>query len=179
LTGNMVAPVCRMKTLLSLFLFAGFAHAADLRIFVEARGRGLTNEVQSYLARELRSLGDVSVVSDTERFDFEIQTIVTPLAVGEKVTGYILSFLVTTPFPTEVFDGCFTNGCCTAEMVKTVKMLAATHDAIAYMGTSVAPRTELREWCGKIVVEIDREALEPHRKQKRAAETSVPRTVPK
>ena len=101
--------------------------------------------VTSYIARELRSLGDVTIVGADEPSDYRIAIIVVSAEQNGSTVGYSVTWLTSRPAALGA-----------GELVRGVH--------IEKFGVRLGPTDKLQSYCSEIVAEFDSKTLERDRK---------------
>lgn len=139
-------------------------HSVNVRITVSHRDKDIASEMYSYLAREIRSLGDASVVTENE--DFVIRILVVDSKVGGRLVGYAVSTAVTK-----------SALCLSITKNKDGTPNIFTYDDIFDHSVEVIPYDGLRAAAQGIVTSFDTNILEERRKIFQGRRRGV-RTIP-
>lgn len=137
--------------------------SAKVKLDVSAEPKSFHDEIESYLARELRSLGDVSVVDEKEEYRIEVVAIQEQFRSGRSASVAI-SVVVNRPWNWSMFEG-FLSG--VSEQNK--KFLEGFQDLALqlYHHLYSGNMDDVPDICRKIVVELDARSFEPGRKDYR------------
>ena len=129
------------------------------RVQVDVTAREtIKGQIESYLTRELRSLGDVVVTDESPEWQLLVIAVETTSA--GRVNGVALSVVVLKPLDnTFILDA-------TREEAKELVTVITSSALVDYNGNSlrVGPLNGLRSMCDKIIVEFDTNELKPARK---------------
>ena len=159
-----------MLICLFLLLSLGFTGAQQgerlptkFRVYVEVSG-ALKTEAESYLKRELRSLGDVEIIDMGGVYDLSVVIIESKYKSSGTKTGQISytymglkrfnPFNLTAKLPREHFDTVFDA---TSNLYYFPEMYG--------IGIN-KERTELKQLCQKIVADFDTKLIEPDRQKR-------------
>lgn len=121
----------------------------------------LKSQIQSYVARELRSLGDVTIVDERPNWVLRIMTFESQSVRGQSL-GYTYSYVITSGVQTTYLDGYAKCDANTKEALRTVLTDAEKFQAFR-IGT--AGQGDLQNIAKKIVAEFDVGFLELDRKE--------------
>lgn len=127
-------------------------------------------EVESFLKRELRSLGDIEIVGPSDYSDHSISVVSVKVSVGtDNEVGISLAILVHKPvfnfLPKFLVDTSVPDSTM-AELIKE-SIVSETEDAVIIDRFSnwIVGRDELQERIQTLVAEIDIETFEPARER--------------
>ena len=158
----------RTPLLLGLLLAAAFSALADdqpkTKVKVTVAGSGSV-EASSFITRELRTLGDVEIVSTNQ--DCSIEVVVLETKRGGNPIGYALSILITGRNSIPYVLGVATKNISDDSARSIVNSAAiASKELVTVLLHEVrtCPDDGLRKTCESIVAQFDTDHLEPGRK---------------
>ena len=152
-----------MKTAIALLILVSFcAPAAEPkwqgRVQVNVSGDSKTDtEVSSFVKRELRALGDVTVTDTTPDYVIEIVAYSTALTTG-RVVGYNLSYVVCRPFSTNYFQYLL------PPEVDTKLLQSLCTNYVSIQDHQLLGGPDLRALCTKLVASFDSHCLDSDRR---------------
>jgi hypothetical protein len=152
-----------MKTAIALLIVISFyARAADPkwqgRVQVNVSGDSKTDtEVSSFVKRELRALGDVTVAETAPDYVIEIIAHSTALTTG-RVVGYNLSYVVCRPFSTNFFQYLL------PPQVDTKLLQSICTNYVSIEDHQLLGGPDLRALCTKLVASFDSRCLDSDRR---------------
>ena len=152
------------------FLFIVFtcllSHASDVNFPVAVNVTGaVSNEINSYIKRELRDLKDVSMVdSEDATIILEIVSLETRNEAGTK-TGYALSIVITSRYPKGFWSnfGAATSHPLSSQDVGALQSLTDDLVRVEDHEIRTLPRDQLKMVCQGIAARLDSELLEKRR----------------
>jgi hypothetical protein len=152
-----------MKLLASLIFCVSLAttcwcqakYSTTIKLEITAPDR-IKNEVQSYMNRELRALGDVTLVDDHP--SWEIRVDVMEITTRGIRSGYAFAFVVTEPLYLDFLKGA---NCDQKAKSRITNLMENTERLLAF-GNRVSPNIESA--CKKLVADFDSTTLETDRK---------------
>lgn len=117
----------------------------------------IQNQVYSYISRELRSLGDVTVVEDDPQWIIQIVAIQRKSKSGHKL-GYAFSEIILSPFRPIYLKNLFCEN-------DYKSLQAFTKDLVEVEGHRIRiyPEGQLQDICQELVADFDVEHLKPER----------------
>lgn len=143
-----------------------FSEQHLFKVQVEVSGEeGLKNRVYSYFARELRSLGDVTIVNYDPSYVLKVVVIETTLLSGSSV-GYAVSYVLLAPYTKKSFDS-FLESAGFNPYDKKFKAFRDSFDGTVFQFRNHLLQTgspeSLRNICEEFVTRFDAKHLEPAR----------------
>ena len=142
--------VVLMLVLCSVSGFGQEKFSAKVKVIVQHDSKSVVDTMYSYITRELRSLNDVTIVSDNE--DYKINLLMLDVTVGGRLVGYAVSTTFLQPAKC-TYKQQYLNG--------TPVVL----DCISIQGSYivVVPSDKLKENAQQIVVDFDTSILKTDR----------------
>ena len=156
----------KIKTVLfvCLLIFPFFCFAEELEPFsgrVALRIAGeenIKNQIESFISRELRSLGDVVITTDDPRWLFFISAINIPAQDG-SVYGIAVSSMVF-----KFFDNTFILDLVSSDLAEFVALITSgLYEKIVDFNMHLIPSDNIDEICKEIVTNFDINVLKPAR----------------
>jgi hypothetical protein len=120
----------------------------------------IKDEVRSYLSRELRSLGDVTIIEDKPSWSISIIIVPTDTVSGQHL-GYAYATLVTQPLHTDYLDK---YAKCDADSKEMLRGALETGEIIYRFNVQTSATDELQEISKKLIAEFDSRFLDEERK---------------
>ena len=134
----------------------------SVRLKISAQG-DMKSEIESYISRELRSLGDVYLVDNDEAYRIGIIAFEL-INTGGRKDGYAVTALITSTFPTDLLATVLSSHGVSKDGVKTWRDIADEHERVERFILDTCGRSDLRKVCEQIVIDFDTKILEPIRK---------------
>jgi hypothetical protein len=131
---------------------------APFRVYLslECTDPALTAQVESYLARELRELGDVTIVDDTQPPNYKIDVIVYK---NDDVDLMSLSTVVLRHTDYSFMCGMYSK----EDLRNSCKTLIGNMDFYELHYSIVGPQSKLKDACQSIIANFDSKALQKER----------------
>jgi hypothetical protein len=139
-----------------LSTLTGFA-APKFNVSVEVSGDA-TNEISSFLTRELRELPDVAIAQPGEA-EYEISIVSLKISVAGKPNGYALSILATSRIDASAWSFVVSSN-----ELSVVQGITKDLRTVELQEIKILPPDGLKAICQSIVADMDRTILERQRK---------------
>jgi hypothetical protein len=161
--------IMRIKTYIILFImfFPIVCLAQDLKpyscrvsLYVSAKNDSFKGKIESYISRELRSLGDVTVTDDKPDWVLYILALETYIK-GEQKAGVILSTTVLKPFNNKLLLN-MVNEKFKEVVSKSTSGILEHRDNWLQIGSP----SNLRSICNEIVADFDSQWIKPEREHR-------------
>jgi hypothetical protein len=139
-------------------------YSARVKLSVDVpKDDSLKSQLNSFLGRELRSLGDVTIVDDKP--DFVIDVVVTNVLVGRSVSVISIATLVSAPLDSDILTDPHLKGAKIDDaQIEFVKSYLKTGSHILDITLHSGPVSDGQDMCKKIIVDFDSRQLDPERK---------------
>ncbi len=121
------------------------------------------SRIESYIRRELRSLGDVTLVETNSSVAIRLVGIDLKSR-ADRPQGYAISVVVAAPFPARAYLGMPMFACLTEHDRKNVEEGLRKYELPEFHSLFVCGQDELKTSCDHIVAAVDSSVLEPQRK---------------
>jgi hypothetical protein len=144
------------------FAKEGLKSFKTIQVSVSSDNITLQEEAESYLKREFRSLGDITLVDKDPDLEFTI--IANVVTAGTKEIGYAISLVAVEHhnFSNSVY---FAAGALPKDKQKTLHTICDDAYSVKAHYLNVLPISALKTTCEQIVAKIDSTILEPERKE--------------
>lgn len=154
--------VC-LLALLSIPCQAQSKSRFDVRLVISADEQ-IKGQIESYVSRELRSLGDVVLVDRDELYTIAIIAFEVSNNNNAHQLGYAFSVLITSSFPTDMLTTVLSSHKVNREVVKNWDELVSDYKLVEDYHLITCDLNNLRKTCERIIADFDTKQLQPSRK---------------
>jgi len=142
---------------------------ARVRVVVSCEDDSLKNQLSSFLNRELRTVGDATIVDDKP--DLVLRVFAAKMHGGEGMpTGVAVALHISEPYNTEMLTDCsaFPDSCLTGKIedlrLRVIKSSLTPSSRSRGDGIWAVPLDDVRSLCQHMIADFDATVLEPDRK---------------